>query len=240
MQLTRPARSLQTGVAASAGLRSSGLVLLVAAAAGLAGCTAGPTPRLAKANAPLADGGGPARGMTNPNGPFTLVSRSPRLATRPAAIDVEAAPSCNAQDLSVFESGSQVNGDRRAVRLTLVNHGSSPCRLGGYPSISLLHKDGTLVGSITIDKMSGGTLTANLTAAPAGESEVGPSPQVLLGASGGEASFNIGWQTGEQCDEVAQIAIAAPGTTSSFSINHPINVCAGRIQVTAMNSGTPL
>ena len=177
--------------------------------------------------------------MTNPNGPFTLANRSPRLTNRPTAIDVEAAEPCQAQQLSAFESGSQMDGNRRAVRLSLVNQGSAPCRLGGYPSITLLRKDGTLVGSILIDKVTASTLTADLIAAPASDGAPGPSPQVLLPASGGRASFNIGWLTGENCDEVAQIAIAAPGTTHSFSINHPISVCAGRIQVTAVDTGNP-
>ncbi len=223
----------------------AGVVLCVALAAG---CSAGPSPRLSHGSAPALNGDVPARGMTNPNGPFTLAGHTPRLATRPTAVDVEAAAPCLAQDLSVFESGSQVEGVRRQVRLSLVNHGSGPCRLGGYPSVSLLRRDGTLVGTVAIEKVTSGTLTAEFTAAASQGSPESPrSPevvesqglpvQVLLTPSGGEAVFLIGWQTGAACEEVAQIAIAAPGTTSSFRINHAINVCSGRIQVTAVDTG---
>lgn len=205
------------------------------------GCSSGPRPLSSHGQAPGIGDDTPLarRGGTNPNAPFALAARPPQLVTRPTAQDIEAAPPCSTPDLSAYESGSQLNGDRRAVRLSLVNHGSAACRLGGYPSISLLRRDGTLVGNITIEKITGGTLHAELST-PDQAASPAPSPQVLLDAKGGEASFNVGWTTGRDCDEVAQIVVAAPGSTQSFSINHPINVCAGRIQVTAVGDDARL
>ncbi len=215
----------------------------------LAGCSAAKQVHASSAKIPGLQEDAPLynRGGTNPNAPYTTVDRSVHLVTRPTQIDVNAAPYCAATDLNLFESGAHVDGDQRSVRLNLVNHGKQPCRLGGYPAISLLHKDGSLIGNVAIEKVTGTMLEAALHAKPGGAPPTtegapqasAPSPYVLLAPSG-EATFEVGWMSGEHCDQVGSIAVAAPGTTQSFLVRHSINVCEGRIRVTALSDGTQL
>jgi hypothetical protein len=247
----------------------------------LAGCTAARTAHSAHANAPGLQDDVPlaSRGGSNPNAPFMVVDHTIHLVKRPALLDVNAAAPCVAANLSLFESGAHVDGDQRSVRLNLVNHAKEPCRVGGYPSISLLRPDGSLIGSIAIQRVTATTIDAALhpraaakstpapgtvggQAAPApgtvgrqaapAHSELAspavlaeqapgaqPSPYVLL-APMGEATFEIGWTSGEHCDHVGAIAVAAPGTLQSFTVRHELTVCQGRILVTAINDGAQL
>ena len=215
----------------------------VAALSLLAGCTAARPSKASYAKVPSLQEDAPlgARGGANPNAPYTVVDHSARLVKRPAVFDVNAAEPCAAADLSLFESGAHVDGDRRSVRLNLVNHAAQPCRLNGYPAISLLRQDGSLIGSISIEKVTATTLDAafHAKAAPDADKDSGPSPYVLLAPSG-EATFEVGWTSGSNCDQVGSIAVAAPGTVQSFTVRHSLNVCEGRILVTAVSDGNQL
>ena len=210
----------------------------------LSGCNAAHNKLSAHANAPGLRDDAPlsSRGGTNPNAPYTMVDHSAHLVQRTAIVDVNAAMPCAAADLSLFESGAHVDGERRSVRLNLVNHAKVPCRLGGYPSISLLKQDGSLLGNVVIEKVTATTLEAALhanTAALKSSDEQRPSPYVLLAPSG-EASFEVGWTSGPACDQIGSIAVSAPGTVQSFTVKHNLSVCEGRILVTAVSDGTEL
>jgi hypothetical protein len=216
----------------------------------LSGCTGARTQHSSYATAPGLNEDAPlsSRGGANPNAPYTTVDHSVHLVKRPALLDVNAAEPCVFSDLSLFESGARVDGERRSVRLNLVNHAKAACRLSGYPAISLLRLDGSLIGNVTIQKVTATTLEAALhPGAPvdgknglietAEESQ--PSPEVLL-APAGEATFEVGWTSGAACDQVGSIAVAAPGTLQSFMVKHQLNVCEGKILVTALSDGTEL
>ncbi len=158
-------------------------------------------------------------------------------------VDVNAVAPCAAGDLSLFESGAHVDGERRSIRLNLVNHAQEPCRLSGYPAISLLRKDGSLIGSIAVEKITATTLDAAFH--PRGDATVtqvsaSQPPAYVLLAPSGEAAFEIGWTSRPDCDQVGAIAVAAPGTLQSFTVNHTLSICEGRILVTAINDGTQL
>ena len=159
---------------------------------------------------------------------------------------------CSAASLSLFESGAHVDGSRRSVRLNLVNHARLACRLSGYPSISLLRPDGSLLGNVLIEKVTATTLEAEFAKQSphpaavatvqvgAEQTRAGTSPVVML-APAGEATFEVGWTSGAgRCDQVGSIAVAAPGMTQSFSVSHPLSICEGRILVTAVSDNSEL
>jgi len=227
------------------------LGLLCAAATLLGGCTAR-VYRPVTAAAPGLNEDAPlsSRGGANPNAPYAELDHSVHLVRRPTGVDVSTAAPCAAEDLSLFESGARIDGEHRSVRLNLVNHAKSPCRLAGYPAITLLRPDGSLIGDIAIEKLTATTVDGSLHHAGA---EAGPAlsqprprtgpliePESVLLVPAGEASFEVGWTSRPNCDPVASIEVAAPDTVQSFTIRHAFTVCEGRIQVTAINDGTEL
>jgi len=48
------------------------------------------------------------------------------------------------------------------------------------------------------------------------------------------AAFQVVWTTGPDCSRVSRILVTAPGTRRAFSINQPLRICTGRIQVTEL------
>ena len=227
-------------------LAATSLSALTALSVGCAGANRG---RLAYSAAPKLQEDAPlsTRGGANPNAPYAVIDHGAHLVTRPTQVDLNAAAPCDASDLSLFESGAHVEGDRRSVRLNLVNHAKEACRLGGYPAISLLREDGSLLGNVRIEKVTATTLEAAISSSPANaaksapSADVGPmpSPEVLLPPAG-EAAFEIGWTSGQACDQVGSIAVAAAGTVQTFVVRHALTVCEGRIRITAVSDNTQL
>jgi len=136
------------------------------------------------------------------------------------------------EQLSVSEIAAQANNNFHAVQLAFANHGAAPCKLGGYPQISLLDASGAIIGNIAVEKTSESALSARLTG-PLEPAAAQPSPEVVLSAHS-TAAFQIGWTTGSDCPTVSAVMIAAPGTSNAFTIQHPLTVCEGRIQITAL------
>ncbi len=207
----------------------------------LGGCTNARQAHMAHARAPSLEEDSPLshRGGVNPNAPYTTVDHSVHLVKRPSVVDVEAAVPCTAANLSLFESGASVDGEIRSVRLSLVNHTQQPCRLSGYPSVSLLRSDQSVIGSIVIQKVTATTIEAALhTSLPSGAAEPKLPPHSVLIAPSGEATFEVGWTSRPTCEQVASIAVAAPGTIQSFPVHHSLTVCEGRILLTAVTGGS--
>jgi hypothetical protein len=220
-------------------MRIPGLVFLTAAL--LTGCTSARNAHIAQKGAPGLEEDSPLshRGGVNPNAPYTTVDHSVHLVKRPSVVDVEAAVPCTASDLSLFESGASVDGEIRSVRLSLVNHTQRPCRLSGYPTVSLLRSDQSVIGSIVIQKVTATTIEAALhTSLPSGAAEPKLPPHNVLLAPSGEATFEVGWTSRPTCEQVASIAVAAPGTIQSFPVHHSLTVCEGRILLTAVTGGS--
>ena len=182
--------------------------------------------------------------VADPNAPFTVMPPGPRLAVRqPAVLDVNGLPPCDPGQITLYESRAQANGPHHTLRLSLANTGEA-CRLGGFPSISLLGADGTVLGNIRIHKVSNQSMTASLAspllpAAVKQEAEFDmPSPQVLLSAKG-QADFQLGWTSGPNCEQVSRIAVAAPGTTRSILISRALAVCEDQVLITAIGTAGP-
>lgn len=175
------------------------------------------------------------RGGTNPNAPYLVASTTPQLVKRAPAVDPSTVEACDSSNLSVTEIAAAVNGNYRAVKLAFNNLGAAPCKLGGYPSISLLDENGAPVASVVVDRVTAYTLSAEL-AQKAMPAAISPDAVVVL-APKGEAWFQLGWASGDGCPAVSRISVSAPGASESFSINHPLTVCEGRVQITTLHSG---
>ncbi len=134
--------------------------------------------------------------------------------------------------LSVEEIAGDANGVFRSVKLAFMNRGAMPCKLGGYPSVALVDAQGENIGSISMEKVTSTQVLAELSSTrPAASS--GPAPSVTL-MPHEVAAFQVVWTTGPECARVARILVTAPGTRRSFSINQPLRICTGRIQVTEL------
>ena len=104
------------------------------------------------------------RGGANPNAPY-MVAATPQLARRHVASTADVKP-CQSKDLTVTEIAASVNGKYRGVKIAFDNDGLLPCRIGGYPSVSLLDQSGTPVANLAIDRVTLSTLSAQLQQGP--------------------------------------------------------------------------
>jgi hypothetical protein len=169
----------------------------------------------------------------NPNAPYLLpAGENPHLIARATAAEAENAALCDPQVLSVEEVAGDANGVFRSVKLAFMNRGATPCKLGGYPSVALVNTEGENIGSVSMEKVSSAQVVAELTSThPAASS--GPAPSVTL-MPHAVAAFQVVWTTGAECPRVGRILVTAPGTRRVFSINQPLRICTGRIQVTEL------
>lgn len=168
----------------------------------------------------------------NPNAPYIMPGTTPRLIPRATAQDAANAGPCDPEVLSVEEIAGDTNGIYRSVKLAFMNRGAVPCRLGGYPGISLLDSAGQTIGSITTQKVTNAEVLAELSK-PGTAAATSPAPNVTL-MPHAVAAFQVVWSTGAGCSSVAEIQVTAPGTQRIFPITRPMKICAGRIQVTEL------
>lgn len=194
----------------------------------------------AKAPAILSEDSPRAHGGTNPNAPYTMTSAKPQLVKRTVATDTSTLKVCDGDQLEITEISAAMNDNYRALKLAFSNKSTTPCRLGGYPTIQLEDAQGLLVASLVVDKVTTSTLSAELSQGlvPASSTEPSltePGAQVNLTANG-EAWFQMGWKTAEGCPVISRISVSAPDSQKSFTVNRPLTICEGRIQVTTLHS----
>jgi len=175
-----------------------------------------------------------SRREANPNAPYLVMAAHPQLVKRPQTFSTPVSP-CESKDLSITEIAAAVNGNYRAVKLAFDNEGLAPCRIGGYPAISLLDHTGTPVANLVVDRVTTSTLSAQLAQGPAQPAAARPDAQVTL-APKDEAWFQVGWSTGAGCPVVSRISVSAPGSTDTFTVNHPLAICNGRVEITTLHS----
>lgn len=203
--------------------------VLLAVCAGCAGNHAAKSARLSSRGMAPDD----AALRPNPNAPYVMPGGAPRLVQRATETDTRNAGPCDPEVLSVEEIAGDTNGIFRSVKLAFLNRGPVPCRLGGYPGISLLSSKGENIGSITIEKVGMAEVTAELAKTPVPAPANEPAPELTL-LPHGVAAFQVVWSTGTECSTVGRIVVTAPATQRSFSIAQPMKICAGRIQVTEL------
>jgi len=206
----------------------------------MTGCTNGPHARASGGSAALApETPAYAKGGTSPNAPYSVLDSQPKLLVRSAALATDLAQTqpCTAGELAISEVAANLEGNHRSATLGFVNRSDAPCKIGGYPEIRLLDTNNQVVANVAIEKVSATSLVAGV--APntvAAASTTSATAQVLL-APRSEADFQIGWTTGDSCPEIAQILVAAPGTHHTFVLHRRIAICAGPIQITALQPG---
>ena len=220
-------------------LRIAPLVAVAAAVlCGIQGCSNVRVPGGSLASAPGLGNGDSMpirRNVADPNAPFTLMPQPAHLEKREPILDINGVPDCAPQELSFFESRAESNGPHHTLRFTIANGGTA-CHLSGFPSITLLAPDGSVLGGIHVRKVSRQSLAATLgpvSAAPQDAALDQPSPEVLVLARG-QAAFQLGWTTGPSCEQVGRIAIAAPGETATIVIPRNLAVCEDEVLVTAV------
>lgn len=168
----------------------------------------------------------------NPNAPYMVPGAGPKLIPRSAAMDTSHAGPCNPDVLSVEEIAGDANGIFRTVKLAFMNRGATPCKLGGYPGISLVDAQGETIGRIAVERVTPEKVIAELSHNPPGGTG-DPSPEVML-LPHQVAAFQVAWTTGPSCSSVSRIVVTAPGSERAYGIAQPLTVCAGRIQITAL------
>lgn len=224
------------------------------------GCSQARAPRSASATAPALGEQGQAhiRGVSDPNAPFTLMDRTRGAAQQASAQGPGQDPAsmalCAPSSLEVYEAAATMNGDERSLRLAVKNNGEAACHLAGSPSISLEDAGGASIASIAVRQTGASSLTGVI-APPmrdvaSGSANPAQSVDVVLPPSG-EASFEIGWSSGDECPVVSSISIGlAPGLEAGlqsggnadgltrFTISHSLKVCKGEVRVTSLLIGS--
>jgi hypothetical protein len=215
------------------------------------GCSQMRAPGTASSTAPtlVEDTEPHIRGVSDPNAQFTLIDRTRGVAvTQQNPVRDSASLSvCEPSSLQVYEAAASTNGAERSLRLAFKNRGETACRLAGSPSIVLEDENGAAIASISV-RQTGESSVSGVVAAPSSQT-ASASPgtpravDIVLSPSG-EASFEIQWSSGDECPLVSSIAIGigAPATASAtsasgYSINRPLKVCNGEVQITSLLSG---
>jgi hypothetical protein len=209
------------------------------------GCTQrnalGNSPRVAPT---LAEEHARIHGVSDPNAPFLLIDRTTvykEVST--AQVDTATPNSCGAADLQVYETAAVVNGNRRILTIAFENRGATACSISGYPEVQLQDEDGNALANIAIRQTSTLTLAGTVVASTEGRA---PSPVVIVLRPSGEATFQVGWSSGEGCPVVSRLTVAVPDhaksteatkpAVESLSIDRPLTVCDGEVRVTALTS----
>lgn len=168
----------------------------------------------------------------DPNAPYVVPAGSPHLVPRATALEARNAGPCDPGVLSVEEISGDSSGIFRSVKLAFMNRGATPCRLGGYPVVTLLDAQGQNIGSIATEKITSAEVVAELSQQPPSATAAPAAVVTLMPHE--VAAFQVIWTTGQDCSTVSRILVSAPGTERTFVINQPMRICAGRIQVTAL------
>lgn len=180
----------------------------------------------------------------NPNAPY-VVPAAQKPPAQQAAVPPENVPPCDPNVLAVEQISGNSNANLRTMKLAFVNRGPAPCRLGGYPIVSLLQARGEAAGSLAAQRVSWSEVQAEIQAVQSAPPSSGPAtpaapadrtqPQVTL-MPRAVAAFQLAWTTGATCTAVTHILVTPPATSRAFSINQPTRICRGSIQVTDLRS----
>lgn len=153
--------------------------------------------------------------LVNPNAPYAVLKT--RTLTVSSQSQLSDAPLCDPANLAIAEVSADSQGNERSVAISFRNRGASVCQLNGYPYIAYAEKQAEAANLTIIHK------------------EDVTSPVVL--EPKGSAVFSLHWLTGDHCSRGgASLAITAPGTSQSFSLNRMLAPCDGKVEVTAVRA----
>lgn len=216
----------------SAALASAGLLLLLGA-----GCAGGPPMETV-----LPQAVAPSQSQhPDPNAPYVVRAPTRNVAAQPTPAAAAEAPPCTPEALKVEEIAGNTHGSWHSIKVGFRNEAGAACRLSGYPLVALFNPEGQSVGSIAVERTTAEEVRAELAEeSPATAQKPAPpqdgtnSSQHVVLMPKGVAAFQVVWAAGANCSSVARLLVTPPGTTRTFSVAQPMNVCTGRIQVTPL------
>ncbi len=191
-----------------------------------------------------ADGQAHIRGVSDPNAQFTLIQRANDSSSAIATSGELAAAGCSASALQIYEAAASMDGQHRTLRLAFKNRGESACKLSGYPAIELQDDKGLPLASIVVRQT--GSASVSGTVGSEAQNAASAEPVMIVLRPSQEATFEVGWMTGDGCPVVSRFSVAMPRTmvavdhgatfSGSFLISHPVTVCNGEVMVTSLAS----
>lgn len=177
----------------------------------------------------------------DPNAPYVVPAAPRKAAAQPTPEDAAGAPPCTPADLKVEEIAGNAHGSWHSIKVGFRNEAGATCRMSGYPMVALFNPEGQSLGSIAVERTTAEEVRAELAETlpasapkPAPAQDAGASPQHVVLMPRAVAAFEVVWSAGQNCSPVARLLVTAPGTTRTFSVAQPMNVCTGRIQVTPL------
>ncbi|GAA3485828.1 hypothetical protein GCM10018966_103610 [Streptomyces yanii] len=208
------------------GLRRYALVPVAVAslAVGATGCDDGASP-----SAEPAGSSRPAPGSTAPDAPIAPGEPAPTKAATPIASAATSAPAtgsgpgrCTAEELTMNLRQGDAGAGQIHYRLTLVNKSSDSCTLTGFPGVSLIRRDGSVIGT------------------PAGR-EGAAGRATVIGAGGSAEvtlhTLNRGINGSECWDRPDLLRVYPPGSREALTLRttQPL-ICGGLFRTTAVSN----
>lgn len=148
----------------------------------------------------------------------------------PAADRASMLAPCRGAHLALSAQRDDAVANKRVVRIAVRNTGSQPCRLLGYPGVSVEDERGQTL-PVRSEQSAGGHFTANGLPAP-----VALRPE-------GFGAFEIAWNVpppgqspAPDCAPAARLRVTPPADPEAVSLDYPLVVCGGRIRVTPMRA----
>ncbi|MFC9618865.1 DUF4232 domain-containing protein [Streptomyces sp. NPDC056930] len=134
---------------------------VVSLAVGAAGCDGGASPSAEPAGSSRS-----ARGSTAPDAPVAPGEPAPTGAATSSASATTSAPAtgsgpgrCTTEALAMSLRQGDAGAGQIHYRLTLVNKSPDPCTLTGFPGVSLIRRDGSVIGEPAAREGAAGRVT---------------------------------------------------------------------------------
>ncbi|MFB7532539.1 DUF4232 domain-containing protein [Streptomyces sp. NPDC056178] len=207
------------------GLRRYALVpvAVVSFAVGAAGCNDGASP-----SAEPAGSSRPARDSTAPDAPIAPGEPAPAETTTPSASAATSAPPtssgpgrCTAEALTMSLKQGDAGAGQIHYRLTLVNRSSDSCTLTGFPGVSLIRRDGSVIGEPAEREGAAGRVTVI---------GAGDSAEVTL------HTLNRGIKGSECWERPDYLRVYPPGSREALTLrtSQPL-ICGNLFRTTAVS-----
>ncbi|MFF2330046.1 MULTISPECIES: DUF4232 domain-containing protein [unclassified Streptomyces] len=192
-------------------------------AVGLAGCNDGASPSAVSAGSSR-----PAPDSTAPDAPVAPGEPAPGGAATPRASAATSAPAtgsgpgrCTTEALAMSLRQGDAGAGQIHYRLTLVNKSSGSCTLTGFPGVSLIRRDGSVIGEPADREGAAGRVTVI---------GAGGSAEVTL------HTLNRGIKGSGCWDRPDYLRVYPPGSRRALTLStsQPL-ICGGLFRTTAVS-----
>ncbi|MEV0495534.1 DUF4232 domain-containing protein [Streptomyces atratus] len=197
-------------------------VAVTSLAVGAAGCNHGGSPSAEPAGSSRS-----ATGSTAPDAPIASGEPAPTGTAPPSASAAMSAPAtgsgpgrCTTEALAMSLRQGDAGAGQIHYRLTLVNNSSDSCTLTGFPGVSLIRRDGSVIGEPADREGAAGQVTVI---------EAGDSAEVTL------HTLNRGIKGAECWDRPDYLRVYPPGSREALTLRttQPL-ICGGLFRTTAV------